>query len=138
MWCEHDKAYIQICSSFKDLPLKIKKRNKHVEKRVLFVTLYYYWQIRNPRRSLEQLNWYSDKIPGHSRAVQFLMLDHQFSCVVFCRSFFVPFLSAIVLSVLLRFTVTDSHSGIFKLFWQFLPIFVNFDIQPSYWPTHTM
>jgi hypothetical protein len=39
-------------------------------------------------------------------------------CLMFCRSFchFVPFLLAIVLSVLLRFTVSAYPFGIFKLF----------------------
>ena len=35
---------------------------------------------------------------------------------MFCRSLFVLFLLAIVLSVLLRFTDSDYPSGIFKLF----------------------
>ena len=40
-------------------------------------------------------------------------------CVMFCRSLFVlfvPFLLAMVLSVLLRFTDSDNPFGIFKLF----------------------
>ena len=37
-------------------------------------------------------------------------------CVMFCRSLFVLFHLAIVLSVLLRFTPSDYHFGIFKLF----------------------
>ena len=41
-------------------------------------------------------------------------------CVMFCRSLFVLFLLAIMLSVHLRFTDSDYHFGIFKLF---LPIF---------------
>jgi hypothetical protein len=36
--------------------------------------------------------------------------------VVFCRSLFVLFLLTIVLSVLLRFTDSDHHFGVFKLF----------------------
>jgi len=37
-------------------------------------------------------------------------------CVMFCKSLFVLFLFVIVLSVLLRFTDSDYHFGIFKLF----------------------
>ena len=37
-------------------------------------------------------------------------------CVVFCRSLFVPFLLAIVLSVLLRCTASDYPSGMVKLY----------------------
>jgi hypothetical protein len=37
-------------------------------------------------------------------------------CVMFCRSLFIHFLLAIVLSALLRFTTSDYPFGIFKLF----------------------
>ena len=39
-------------------------------------------------------------------------------CVVFCRSLFVLFLLAVVLSVLLRFSVSDYLCGIFRLYFQ--------------------
>jgi hypothetical protein len=41
--------------------------------------------------------------------------------VMFCRSLFVLFLLAFVLSVLLRFTDSDDPFGIFKLFLKTLP-----------------
>jgi|JYMV01.1.fsa_nt_gi hypothetical protein len=43
-------------------------------------------------------------------------------CVLFCRSLFVLFVLAIVLSVLLHFTASDNPFGIFKLV---LDIFAN-------------
>ena len=42
-------------------------------------------------------------------------LDSLVDCVVFCKSLFVPFLLAIVLSVILRFTASGYLFDIFKL-----------------------
>ena len=52
----------------------------------------------------------SPTVSNGARAVQSLVF-----CVVFCRSLFVLFLLAIVLSVLLRCTTSDYPFGIFKL-----------------------
>jgi hypothetical protein len=59
-------------------------------------------------------------LPGHISSPRFLLmgfvlLDLLFMCM-FCRSLFVLFRLAIVLSVLLRFTDSDYPFGIFKFF----------------------
>ena len=56
----------------------------------------------------------------HRILVGFMLLIFSFMCM-FCRSLFVLFNLAIVLSVLLRFTDSDYPFGIFKLFlWNIL------------------
>ena len=42
--------------------------------------------------------------------------DISFFYIMFCRSFFILLLLAIVLSALLHFTISDYHFVIFKLF----------------------
>ena len=57
---------------------------------------------------------------------------------MFCRSLFVPFLLAIVLSFLLRFMDSDYPFGIFKLFYKmFFAINLYFHCV-SFYCTHTM
>ena len=58
---------------------------------------------------------YPSRLSSAAVLVGFVLLDLQFMCMI-CRSFFVLFLLAIVLSVFPRFMDSDYPFGIFKLF----------------------
>ena len=68
----------------------------------------------------------SEFIPFRSTLIQWGSCYSIFSFMcMFCRSLFVLFLSAIVVSVLLRFTDSEYTFGIFKLFLCYLFHFFN-------------